>query len=112
MASLIRRLRERSASLCVLALGRLLVVVGPAVAALGPDLADRGHVDGVIDPPVAAQRQPVDLLAVPGGHLDRGGAVPGGEVVPVREPEYLAHVADHGAGDDRADTEDAGQAGA
>jgi hypothetical protein len=33
-------------------------------------------------------------------------------VVPVREPEYLAHVADHGAGDDWADTEQASQAGA
>jgi len=33
-------------------------------------------------------------------------------VVPVGEPEHLAHVADHGAGDDRADTEQAGQAGA
>ena len=33
-------------------------------------------------------------------------------MVPVREPEYLAHVPDHGAGDHRADTEDAGQAGA
>jgi len=32
-------------------------------------------------------------------------------VIPVREPEYLAGVADHGAGDHRADTEQAGQAG-
>jgi hypothetical protein len=37
------------------------------------DLGDSGHVDGVVDAPVAAQRQPVDF-AVPGGHLDRGGA--------------------------------------
>jgi hypothetical protein len=42
----------------------------------------------------------------------RGGVVAGGEVVPVREPEHLAHVADDGAGDDRADAEDPGQAGA
>jgi hypothetical protein len=33
-------------------------------------------------------------------------------VVPAGEPEHLAHVADHGAGDDRADAEQAGQAGA
>jgi hypothetical protein len=32
-------------------------------------------------------------------------------VVPASEPEHLSHVADHGAGDDRADAEDAGQAG-
>jgi hypothetical protein len=54
---------------------------------------------------------PVDLPAA-GGHLDRGGAVVGGEVVPASEPEHLADVADHGAGDDRADAEQAGQAGA
>jgi hypothetical protein len=41
-----------------------------------------------------------------------GGAVEGGEVVPAGEPEHLAHVADHGAGDDRADAEQTGQAGA
>jgi hypothetical protein len=38
-----------------LALGRLLLREGTAVAALVPDLADRGQVDGVIDPPAAAQ---------------------------------------------------------
>ena len=32
-------------------------------------------------------------------------------MIPAGEPEHLAHVADHGAGDHRADTEQAGQAG-
>jgi hypothetical protein len=44
-----------------LSLGQLLVVIGPAVAVPVPDLSNGGHVDGVVDAPVAAQRQPVDL---------------------------------------------------
>jgi len=52
MASLIRRLRDRSASLRVWPSAHLLVVVSPAVAVPVPDLGDRGHVDGVVDPPV------------------------------------------------------------
>jgi hypothetical protein len=32
-----------------------------------PDLGDGGHADGVIQPTVAAARQPVDLCAVPDG---------------------------------------------
>jgi CubicO group peptidase (beta-lactamase class C family) len=39
------------------------------------------HFDGVVDPAVAAPGQPVDL-ARPGRHLDRGGVVVGGEVIP------------------------------
>src|SRR5438128_1816700 len=108
MASLIRRLRHRSASLCLFALGYFPVVVDAAVAVGVADLGDRGHVDGVVDAPVTAQRQPVDL-AVPGGDFDRGGAVVGGEVVAAGEPGHLAGVGDHGGGDDRADTEDLGE---
>jgi hypothetical protein len=63
-----------------------------------PDLGDRGHVDRVVDAPVAAQRQPVDL-PVPGGHLDRGGAVIGGEVIAAGEAGHGADVTDDGAGD-------------
>src|SRR6516165_7018125 len=111
MASLMRPNEAAERLLVRLALSQLLVVVGPALAVLVPDLGDRGHVDRVVEPAVAAQRQPVDLPAA-GGHLDRGGAVVGGEVIPASEPEYLAHVADDGAGDDRADAEQAGQAGA
>ena len=94
MASLIRRLRDRSASLCVLPSASLRGR-GAAVAVLVPDLGDRGHMDGVVDAPVAAQRQPVGL-AVPGGHLDRGGAVVGGEVVAAGEPGHGDDVADDG----------------
>jgi hypothetical protein len=61
-----------------LALGDLFVVVGAAVAVLVADLGDRGHVDGVVQAAVPAQRQPVNL-PVAGGHLDRRGAVIGRE---------------------------------
>src|SRR5262249_28233203 len=64
-----------------LALGWLLREVGAAVAVPVADLGDRGHVDGVVEPSVAAPVQPPDLAAA-AGHLDRGGAVVGGEVVP------------------------------
>jgi hypothetical protein len=55
--------------------------------------------------------QPVDLARA-GGHLDRRGPVAGGEVVPAGETGHVADVADDGGGDDRADTEQPGQAGA
>jgi len=38
-----------------LALGDLAVEVGAALAVGVADLGDRGHVDGVVEPPVAAQ---------------------------------------------------------
>jgi hypothetical protein len=72
-----------------LSLGRLLLVIRAAAAVPVPDLGDRGHVDGVVDAAVAAQRQPADL-AVPGGYLDRGGAVIGGEVITPGEPGNIA----------------------
>ena len=62
-----------------LALGQLLVVVRAALAVPVADLGDRHHVDGVIEPPVPAPAQPVDL-ALARGHLDRRGPVVGGEV--------------------------------
>jgi hypothetical protein len=61
-----------------LALGDLLLEVGAAVAVGVPDLGERGHVDGVVEAPVAAQREPVDL-PLAGGDFDRGSAVVGGE---------------------------------
>jgi hypothetical protein len=76
-----------------------------------PDLGDRGHVDRVVDAPVAAQRQAVDL-PVPGGHLDRGGAVIGGEVIAAGEAGQVADVTDNGAGDHGADAEDLREGGA
>jgi hypothetical protein len=60
-----------------LAFSDLLVVVGAAVAVPLADLSDRGHVDRVVQAPIAAPGQPVDL-PVAGGHLNRGGAVVGG----------------------------------
>ena len=91
MASLTCRLSARSASFGVLPSAILLVVVGAAVAVAVADLGDRGHVDGVVEAPVPAPGQPVDL-AVAGGHLDRCGAVIGGEVVPAREAGHVADV--------------------
>jgi hypothetical protein len=55
-----------------LALGYFLVVVGAAAAVPVADLGDRGHVYGVVEASVPAQRQPVDD-PVAGGHLDRRG---------------------------------------
>jgi hypothetical protein len=53
-----------------LAFGQFLVVVGAALAVPVADLGDRGHVDGVVEPPVPAPAQPVDLARA-GGHLCR-----------------------------------------
>jgi hypothetical protein len=76
-----------------LSLGHFLVVVGAALAVLVPELGYRGHVDRMVDTPVAAQRQAVDL-PVPGGHFDRRGAVIGGEVIAPGKPGTIADVAD------------------
>ena len=75
-----------------LAFGQFLLVVGVALAVPVADLGDRGHVDGVVEPAVAAPGQPPDLAAA-GGHLDGGGAVAGGDVVPVREASRDDHAA-------------------
>ena len=69
------------------------------------DLGDRGDVQGVVESPVAAPRQPVGDAAA-GGELDRGGAGVGGEAARGGEPGRVAAVADEHAGDDRADPED------
>jgi len=68
-------------------------------------------VDGVAGPPVPAPREPVDL-PVAGGHLDRRGAVAGGEVISVSEAGHLADLADRRGRDDGADAEQPGQRGA
>ena len=44
-----------------LAFGQFPRVVGAARAVAVADLGDCGHVDGVVEPPVAAPGQPVDL---------------------------------------------------
>jgi hypothetical protein len=76
------------------------------------DLGDRGHVDHVVETPVAAHGQPAGLFAVAGGGLDRRGAVIRRERVGGGDPRYVGDVADDGGGDDRADAEHAGEAGA
>jgi hypothetical protein len=91
MASLIRRLIARSASLWVLPSASFLVVVTAAAAVPVPDLGDRGHVDGVVDAPVPARAQPVDL-AVSRGHLDRRGAVVGGSARVLPAPPASLNV--------------------
>ena len=50
----------------------------------GSDLADRDHMDRVVEPVVAAPGQPAGLPAAR-GYLDGGGAVVRSEVIPVRE---------------------------
>jgi hypothetical protein len=51
-------------------------------------------------------------LRFPEGHLDRRGAVAGGEVVAAGEAGHVGDVADDGAGDDRADAGHLGEGGA
>ena len=48
---------------------------------------------GVVEPPVPAPGQPVDL-ALARGYLDRRGPVVGGEGVPAGKPGHVADVAD------------------
>jgi hypothetical protein len=50
-------------------------------------------------------------IALAGGHLDRRGPVVSGEGVPAAEAGHIADVADDGRSDDRADSEQPGQAG-
>jgi hypothetical protein len=91
-----------------LALGDFLVVAGAAIAGPVADLGDRGHVDGVVQAPVPAQREPAGRAAA-GRYPDRGGAVTGREPVPVREPVTSRTSPITVAGDDRADAEDLGE---
>jgi hypothetical protein len=44
-------------------------------------------------------------------HLDRRGAVIGGEAITAGEAGHVDDAADHHGGDDRADAEDLGEAG-
>jgi hypothetical protein len=111
MASLTCRLRAPLRLFGCLALGYFLVVAGPALGVPAADLGDRGHVDGVVQPPVPAQRQPVDDPAA-GGHLDRRGGVTGGQAVRAGEPGDVADIAGHRGGHGRADAEDLGHGGA
>jgi hypothetical protein len=91
-----------------LALGQLLIVVSAALAVGVADLGDGGHVDGVVEPAVPAPGQPADL-PVSRRHLDRGGAVAGGEVIAAGEAGHAPDVADGDGGHDRADPGQPGQ---
>ena len=90
MASEIRRLRQRIASMGLLALGSLASVVGPAVG-VEADLGDRGDVDHVVHPPVPGPGEPVPVLLT-GGGVQGCGAGPGREPVAVGEPGDVADV--------------------
>jgi hypothetical protein len=59
--------------------------VGPAVGVGLAELADGGHVHGVVEVSVAALGEAVHGPPA-GGELDRGGAVVGGVAVGVGEP--------------------------
>ena len=73
------------------------------------DLGDGSHMDDVVEPPVAAPRQPEHLAPTSGGYLDRSGAVVGSEVIPAGEAGDVADVADDGGGDDRSNAEQFGR---
>ena len=68
-----------------LAFGELAVVVAAAGAVAVADLGDRGDVQGVVESPVAASRQPVGDAAA-GGELDRRRPRVGGEACRGGEP--------------------------
>src|SRR5690349_12837769 len=76
-----------------LALGDPPLKVGASFGSGLADLADGGHVQGVVEVTVAALREPVHD-APAGGELDGGGAVVGGVAVPVGEPADVTAVAD------------------
>lgn len=93
-----------------LSLGDLALEVGASVRPRLADLADGGHVDGVVELPVAASRHPVHDAAAR-RELDRCRAVVGGEGVPAGEAAGVAGVADDLARDDRADAVEVGERG-
>jgi hypothetical protein len=101
MASEMRRLRPGSLP-AALPLGSFAPVVGLSVA-VEADLANRGDVDNVVNPPVPGPGQPVPAVLA-GGGVHRGGPGPGREPVPVGEPGHVPDVGQHPGGDHRADT--------
>src|ERR1051326_8726626 len=84
-----------------LALGEPAPVAGAAFGVVA-ELDDGHDVQDPVDAPVAAPRQAVALL-VAGGGIQRGGAVPGGEVRPAAEPVNVADVAEQSGSTGRAD---------
>src|SRR5215216_3352726 len=91
------------------ALRQLLTEVGSA-AGIAASLADRDHVQHLVEAAVPGQREPVpDHL--PAGGLDGSQARVGGEVRPTRKPSHVAHDADDLRGQDRSHAEDLGEGG-
>ena len=89
------------ASIGGLAVGESAPVVGAAVGVVA-ELDDGHDVQDPVDAPVAGPGQPVALL-VAGGGVDRGGAVPGGEVAAAGEAADVTDVAEQPGGAGRAD---------
>ena len=91
-----------------LALGHLLLEVGPALGVGLADLADGHHVDGMVELTVASPAEPVDDPTTR-GDLDGSDPGVGGELVPVGEPADITGVADERAGQDGTDAVELGQ---
>ena len=92
-----------------LAFGPFAFVVGAALAFRVADLGHGHDVHGVVDAAVARAGEAVtDLVAR--GHVDRGGAVVGGEVVLGREAAHVSHLGQYPAGHEGADAVEVDQA--
>jgi len=102
-----RRLRHRMAPLLPLPSATLAVVVDLAAVVIGA-LAQRGDVQGVVEPPVPGTGEPVagDLPAAGLG----GGAAGVGRVVIGREPPDVPDLPQDQRGHDHTDALDVGQA--
>jgi hypothetical protein len=92
------------------ALGDLAVVINAPDGVVIADLGHGSHVQGVVELPVPASEEPLNVV-VARGHVDGCGPVVGGEPVSGREAVNVADLAEHSRGDDRADAVDVGDAG-
>ena len=92
------------------ACGEFLGVVGTP-AGVVTLVAQRDDVQGVVELAVAGPGQPVSF-DLAGGHLDRGGAGVGREVMARREAAHIADLAEDHRGRRGPDAFDGGQAGA
>jgi hypothetical protein len=92
--------------LALVALVSVVVLTGPGHAVLN----DRGDMQRVVEPAVAAAVEPVAVV-VSGGHVDRCGARVAGEVVPAAEPADVAGLGDDLRGVDGSDSVDLQQRG-
>jgi len=100
---------QRTDGVFLVCLGELAVEVDAAIGVQLANLADRGQVQRVVEPPVASLRDAVDDPPA-GGSLDRSGAVVSGEVIAADEAGHVAGEADEVAGDDGPDADQLGEA--